>query len=169
MEKPTDLNRLLGGPRLRTGLAGRRRPAVSVRTAFRTYNLGILVGHFVEESGKCLAALVAQRLNRIVTHIRGCHTLTSARRKSTLAPPLYSTKDERSTKQKVTEGNRRMMSDPQGRKKHYFFEVVFLRGRTAAAGLSAFGGLWLWGLPQSGHAATLALCSAISFRNTENA
>jgi hypothetical protein len=38
---------------------GLGRSAVAVLAALRTHYLGILVGHFMQEGGKCLAAVIA--------------------------------------------------------------------------------------------------------------
>jgi hypothetical protein len=45
-----------------------RRVAVCVLAALRTYNFGILIGHFVQEGGKCLTTVFAQQINRVWTH-----------------------------------------------------------------------------------------------------
>src|SRR5208282_6355679 len=52
--KIADLIRLLDRSRARLGLGVLGRPTVAAPTAIRAHNLGILVGHFVQKSGKRL-------------------------------------------------------------------------------------------------------------------
>ena len=58
-------------PRIRCLL----RPAVDVRKAVGAYDLGILVGHFVQECGERLTAMVTQSFDRVTAHIAAGHRL----------------------------------------------------------------------------------------------
>ena len=63
-----DLLRFADGSRPSIGLGILRRLAVAALTAIWAHNLGILVGHLVEERGKRLAAVIAQNINRLIAH-----------------------------------------------------------------------------------------------------
>jgi len=58
-EERNILIRLLDGSRPRNRLGSLRRLAVTAPAAIRAYDFGILFGHFVQEGGKRLAAVLA--------------------------------------------------------------------------------------------------------------
>ena len=56
-------------------LGGLRRLAVRRLAAIRAHDLGILVGHFVQECGERLTAMVTQSFDRVTAHIAAGHRL----------------------------------------------------------------------------------------------
>jgi hypothetical protein len=61
----------------RRRLGSLRGRTVNGLAAIRAYNFRILVGHFLKEAGKRLAAVVAHNTNRFVASIRARHSDSS--------------------------------------------------------------------------------------------